>query len=88
MVGGTAAWRYFVNQQVDHAVKAIIGAVTIMVFTFWFYSGATGNFKWLNDWGAELKGIASSANVLVSSDEFDSTLPITPWGIGTNHQRG
>jgi hypothetical protein len=71
-VGGAAAWRYFVNQQVGHAVKAIVGALTIMVLTFWFYSDATGNIKWLNDRGAELEGIASSANVLVSSDGFDS----------------
>jgi hypothetical protein len=71
-VGGTAAWRYFVHQQVGHAVKAIMGALAIMVLTFWFYSDATGNIKWLNERGAELEGIASSANVLVSSDEFDS----------------
>jgi hypothetical protein len=72
IVGGTAAWRYLVNQQVGHAVKAVIGALAIMVMTFWFYSDTTGNIKWLNDRGAELEGIASSANVLVSSDEFDS----------------
>ncbi|WML27394.1 CD3337/EF1877 family mobilome membrane protein [Neobacillus sp. OS1-33] len=71
-VGGAAAWRYFVNQQAGHAVKAIVGALAIMVLTFWFYSDATGNIRWLNDRGAELEGIASSANVLVSSDEFDS----------------
>jgi hypothetical protein len=71
-VGGTAAWRYFVNQQVGHAVKTILGALTIMALTFWFYSDATGNIKWLNERGAELEGIASSVNVLVSSDEFDS----------------
>jgi hypothetical protein len=78
LVGGTAAWRYFVNQQVGHAVKAIIGALTIMVLTFWFYSDATGNIKWLNDRGAELEGIASSANVLISSDEFDSNAAYNP----------
>ncbi|MFJ7931679.1 CD3337/EF1877 family mobilome membrane protein [Peribacillus sp. NPDC096448] len=72
LVGGTAAWRYLVNQQVGHAVKSILGAMSIMVITFWFYSDPTGNIKWLNDRGAELEGIASSANVLVSSDEFDS----------------
>ncbi|MGX2961984.1 CD3337/EF1877 family mobilome membrane protein (plasmid) [Peribacillus sp. JNUCC 23] len=72
LVGGSAAWRYFVNQQVGHAVKAIIGALAIMVFTFWFYSNTAGNIKWLNDRGAELEGIASSANVLISSDEYDS----------------
>src|SRR3954464_13240399 len=55
-----------------HAVKAIIGALAIMVLTFWFYSNTAGNIKWLNDRGAELEGIASSVNVLVSSDEFDS----------------
>ncbi|MCM3655404.1 CD3337/EF1877 family mobilome membrane protein [Metabacillus litoralis] len=77
-VGGTAAWRYFVNQQVGHAVKAIIGALVIMVLTFWFYSDATGNIKWLNDRGAELEGIASSANVLISSDEFDSNAAYNP----------
>ncbi|KON83499.1 hypothetical protein AF332_27475 [Sporosarcina globispora] len=77
-VGGAAAWRYFVNQQVGHAVKAIIGALTIMVLTFWFYSDATGNIKWLNERGAELEGIASSANVLVSSDEFDSNAAYNP----------
>lgn len=77
-VGGAAAWRYFVNQQVGHAVKAIIGALAIMVLTFWFYSDATGNIKWLNDRGAELEGIASSANVLVSSDEFDSNAAYNP----------
>lgn len=71
LVGGTAAWRYLVNQQVGHAVKSILGAMSIMVITFWFYSDTTGNIKWLNDRGAELEGIASSANVLVSSDEFD-----------------
>jgi hypothetical protein len=71
-VGGAAAWRYFVNQQVGHAIKAILGALVIMALTFWFYSNATGNIKWLNDRGAELEGIASSVNVLVSSDEFDS----------------
>lgn len=77
-VGGTAAWRYFVNQQAGHAVKAIIGALAIMVLTFWFYSDAAGNIKWLNDRGAELEGIASSANVLVSSDEFDSNAAYDP----------
>ncbi len=77
-VGGTAAWRYFVNQQVGHAVKAIIGALAIMVVTFWFYSDATGNIKWLNDRGAELEGIASSANVIISSDEFDSNAAYNP----------
>jgi hypothetical protein len=77
-VGGTAAWRYFVRQQVGHAVKAIMGALAIMVLTFWFYSDATGNIKWLNERGAELEGIASSANVLVSSDEFDSNAAYNP----------
>ncbi|WP_191561645.1 CD3337/EF1877 family mobilome membrane protein [Metabacillus idriensis] len=77
-VGGTAAWRYFVNQQAGHAIKAIIGALAIMILTFWFYSDATGNIKWLNDRGAELEGIASSANVLVSSDEFDSNAAYNP----------
>lgn len=77
-VGGAAAWRYFVNQQVGHAFKAILGALAIMVLTFWFYSDATGNIKWLNDRGAELEGIASSANVLVSSDEFDSNAAYNP----------
>ncbi|TDK58163.1 hypothetical protein E2K98_24930 [Bacillus salipaludis] len=72
IVGGTAAYRYFVNQQVGHAVKAILGALVIMTITFWFYSNATQNIKWLNDRGAELEGIASSANVLVTSDEFDT----------------
>ncbi|MBD8588025.1 hypothetical protein IFT92_09390 [Peribacillus simplex] len=72
LVGGTAAWRYLVNQQVGHAVKSILGAMSIMVITFWFYADTIGNIKWLNDRGAELEGIASSANVLVSSDEFDS----------------
>jgi hypothetical protein len=71
-VGGTAAWRYFVNQQVGHAVKAILSALVIMTLTFWFYSNATGNIKWLNDRGAELEGIASSVNLLVSSDAFNS----------------
>ncbi|MRX56584.1 hypothetical protein GJU41_21790 [Bacillus idriensis] len=77
-VGGAAAWRYFVNQQVGHAVKAILGALAITVLTFWFYSDATGNIKWLNDRGAELEGIASSANVLISSDEFDSNEAYNP----------
>jgi len=77
-VGGAAAWRYFVNQQVGHAVKAIVGALAIMVLTFWFYSDATGNIKWLNDRGAELEGIASSVNVLVSSDGFDSNAAYNP----------
>ncbi|WP_221567136.1 CD3337/EF1877 family mobilome membrane protein [Alkalihalobacillus sp. TS-13] len=77
-VGGTAAWRYFVNQQVGHVVKAIIGALAIMVVTFWFYSDTTGNIKWLNDRGAELEGIASSVNVLVSSDEFSSNAAYKP----------
>ncbi|MFF3024459.1 CD3337/EF1877 family mobilome membrane protein [Gottfriedia sp. NPDC057948] len=78
LVGGVAAWRYFVNQQVGYAVKAIIGALAIMVLTFWFYSNTTGNIKWLNDRGAELEGIASSANVLISSDEFDSNAAYNP----------
>ncbi|PEC50960.1 hypothetical protein COJ46_01635 [Bacillus sp. AFS077874] len=78
LVGGTAAWRYFVNQQVGYAVKAIVGALAIMVLTFWFYSDATGYIKWLNDRGGELEGIASSANVLVSSDEFDSNAAYNP----------
>ncbi|MEH6908404.1 CD3337/EF1877 family mobilome membrane protein [Neobacillus drentensis] len=77
-VGGAAAWRYFVNQQAGHAVKAIVGALAIMVLTFWFYSDATGNIKWLNDRGAELEGIASSVNVLVSSDGFDSNAAYNP----------
>ncbi|KKI92177.1 hypothetical protein WQ54_10815 [Bacillus sp. SA1-12] len=78
LVGGSAAWRYFVNQQVGYAVKAITGALAILVLTFWFYSDATGNIKWLNDRGAELEGIASSANVLISSDEFDSNAEYNP----------
>jgi hypothetical protein len=78
IVGGTAAWRYFVNQQVGHAVKAIIGALAIMSLTFWFYSNATEHIKWLNGTGAQLEGIASSANVLVSSDEFDSNAAYDP----------
>ncbi|PEL13865.1 CD3337/EF1877 family mobilome membrane protein [Bacillus sp. AFS017336] len=77
-IGGVAAWRYYVNQQVGYAVKAILGALAIMVLTFWFYSDATGNIKWLNDRGAELEGIASSANVLVSSDEFDTNAAYDP----------
>jgi hypothetical protein len=77
-VGASAAWRYFVNQQVGHAVKTIVGALTILVLTFWFYSDATGNIKWLNDRGAELEGIASSANVLISSDEFNSNAAYNP----------
>lgn len=72
IVGGAAAWRYFVNQQTGYAVKAILGALTIMVFTFWFYSNASQNIKWLNGLGADLEGRASSVNVLVSSDEFDT----------------
>jgi predicted negative regulator of RcsB-dependent stress response len=24
LVGGSAAWRYFINQQVGHAIKAIL----------------------------------------------------------------
>lgn len=78
LVGGTAAWRYFVNQQVGHALKAVVGALVIMVLTFWFYSDATGNIKWMNDRGAELEGIASSANVLISSDEFDNNAAYNP----------
>ncbi|MEH7451188.1 hypothetical protein V7178_01660 [Gottfriedia acidiceleris] len=77
-VGGAAAWRYFVNQQAGYAVKAILSALAIMVLTFWFYSDATGHIKWLNDRGAELEGIASSANVLISSDEFDSNAAYIP----------
>ncbi|MGM0878415.1 MAG: CD3337/EF1877 family mobilome membrane protein [Bacillota bacterium] len=77
-VGGMAAWRYYINQQAGYAVKAIIGALVIMVLTFWLYSDATGNIKWLNDRGAELEGIASSANVLVSSDEFDTNAAYNP----------
>ncbi|PET74956.1 hypothetical protein CN514_05015 [Bacillus sp. AFS001701] len=78
MVGGIAAWRYFVNQQMGYAVKAILGALAIMILTFWFYSNTTGNIKWLNDRGAELEGIASSVNVLVSSDEFDTNAAYDP----------
>ncbi|WP_347553004.1 hypothetical protein ABFG93_22425 (plasmid) [Pseudalkalibacillus hwajinpoensis] len=77
-VGASAAWRYFVNHQVSHAVKAILGALGIMVLTFWFFSNATGNIQWLNERGAELEGIASSANVLISSDEFDSNAAYDP----------
>lgn len=51
LVGGTAAWRYLVNQQVGHAVKSILGAMSIMVITFWFYADTIGNIKWLNDRG-------------------------------------
>jgi hypothetical protein len=72
IVGGAAAWRYFVNQQTGYAVKAILGALTIMVCTFWFYSNASQNIKWLNSLGADLEGRASSVNVLLSSDEFDT----------------
>ncbi|MGM0904416.1 MAG: hypothetical protein ACQEXB_25345 [Bacillota bacterium] len=49
-----------------------------MVITFWFYSDVLGNIKWLNDRGAELEGIASSANVLIRSDEFDSNAAYNP----------
>lgn len=71
-IGASAAWRYFVNQQVGHAVKAIMGALMITVATFWFFSNATGNIQWLNERGSELEGMASSANVLLSSEEFDA----------------
>ncbi|WP_273836206.1 CD3337/EF1877 family mobilome membrane protein [Guptibacillus sedimenti] len=71
-IGASAAWRYFVNQQIGHAVKAILGALMITVATFWFFSNATGNIQWLNERGSELEGIASSANVLLSTEEFDA----------------
>ncbi|MGA9286791.1 MAG: hypothetical protein WBV93_00465 [Anaerobacillus sp.] len=71
-IGASAAWRYFVNQQIGHAVKAILGALMITVATFWFFSNATGNIQWLNERGSELEGMASSANVLLSSEEFDA----------------
>ena len=77
-IGASAAWRYFVNHQVGHAVKAILGALMIMVATFWFFSNATGNIQWLNERGSELEGMASSANVLLSSDEFDSNEAYNP----------
>ena len=71
-IGASAAWRYFVNQQVGHAVKAILGALMITVATFWFFSNATVNIQWLNERGSELEGMASSANVLLSTEEFDA----------------
>lgn len=69
-IGGTAAYRFYVNQQAGHAVKAILGSLLIMVFTFWFYEDATGNIVKLNEWGADMEGIASSANVLMTSENF------------------
>ncbi|MED1865832.1 hypothetical protein P4V41_20485 [Fictibacillus nanhaiensis] len=71
IVGGTAAYRYYVNQQSGHAIKAIIGALVIMVFTFWFYEDTTGNIQQLNQWGSDIEGIASSANVLLTSETID-----------------
>ncbi|ANC77400.1 hypothetical protein ABE65_011540 [Fictibacillus phosphorivorans] len=71
IVGGTAAYRYYVNQQSGHAIKAIIGALVIMIFTFWFYEDTTGNIQQLNEWGSDIEGIASSANVLLTSDTLD-----------------
>ncbi|MGD6964461.1 CD3337/EF1877 family mobilome membrane protein [Fictibacillus phosphorivorans] len=71
IVGGTAAYRYYVNQQSGHAIKAIIGALVIMIFTFWFYEDTTGNIQQLNQWGSDIEGIASSANVLLTSDTID-----------------
>ena len=78
LVGGTAAWRYFVNQQVGLAVKALIGALVIMALTFWFYSDTSTHVKWINDRGTELEGIASSTNLLVTSDGFDSNEAYNP----------
>ncbi|MEW9673518.1 CD3337/EF1877 family mobilome membrane protein [Ammoniphilus sp. 3BR4] len=72
IVGGTAAYRFYVNQQAGHAIKAILGSLIIMVFTFWFYEDATGNIVKLNEWGAELEGMASSANVLMTSENFNA----------------
>jgi hypothetical protein len=82
IVGGTAAYRYYVNQQSGHAIKAILGALVIMVFTFWFYEDTTKNIAQLNEWGSDLEGIASSANVLITTENFDSSNSYNP-GEGT-----
>jgi hypothetical protein len=71
IIGGTAAWRFFVNQQAGLAVKAILGALAILTVSLWFYSHVSTNINWLNDRGAELEGIASSANVLLSTEPLD-----------------
>jgi hypothetical protein len=71
IIGGTAAWRFFVNQQVGQAVKAILGALAILTVSLWFYSHVSTNINWLNDRGAELEGIDSSANVLLSTEPLD-----------------
>lgn len=75
IAGGVAAYRYFVNQQVAAAVKAFIGVVLVLTANLWFFSDVEKNVTWINEVSADIEGIASSTNVYVSSEQFNSDNP-------------
>lgn len=75
IAGGVAAYRYFVNHQVAAAVKAFIGVVLVLTANLWFFSDVEKNVTWINEVSADIEGIASSTNVLVTSDQFNSNEP-------------
>ncbi|MBT2668640.1 hypothetical protein J7J00_24735 [Bacillus sp. ISL-4] len=72
---GVAAYRYYVNQQVAAAVKAFIGVVLVLTASLWFFSDVEKNVTWINEVSADIEGAASSTNVLLTSDEFNSNEP-------------
>ncbi|PKF85655.1 hypothetical protein CW306_26675 [Bacillus sp. BA3] len=75
IAGGVAAYRYYVNQQVAGAVKAFIGVVLVLTANYWFFSDVEKNVTWINEVSADIEGAASSTNVLVTSDKFNSNEP-------------
>ncbi|WMX58981.1 CD3337/EF1877 family mobilome membrane protein [Peribacillus sp. R9-11] len=75
IAGGVAAYRYFVNQQVAGAVKAFIGVLLVLTANLWFFSDVEKNVTWINEVSADIEGAASSTNVFLTSDEFNSNEP-------------
>lgn len=75
IAGGVAAYRYFVNQQTASAIKAFLGVILILTATTWFFSDTKGNITWINEVSADIEGVASSTNVLLTSEGFDSEEP-------------
>lgn len=70
--GGIAYYRFHVSGQAGSAIKGFIGALVILVCTYWFYDNTDDNIRWMNDISAQAEGVALSANVWISSGEFEN----------------
>jgi hypothetical protein len=60
-------------QRLGDAVISIISALLILVGSSWFFSNTGEHIKMINNWGAELETIASSTNVLLTSEKMDTS---------------